>query len=225
MSIIPGRPPRQFGARRKGDVRDIIVSHKVKRNAVFLGSGRFTNAFLHGRDVYLFTHYGDFSKEILWHCNEGKRNPHVPVIERIDVLDGPRGTEWDVYVYRSVLYEMPLKATSGKAWSEHRELARVRDEAQWRESGKRFIDTDRCHNINYYVCENAKVSESTREALAEIADRARDYGDNYLFDDFRPRNLGLDKRGRLVFVDPVFDAEIINADAMERRRRRNNYAS
>lgn len=221
--IIPYSAPRQFGARRKGDVRDITVCRKVKRNAVFLGAGRFTNAFLHGRDVYLFTHYGDYSKEILWQCNERPRNPHIPVMERIDVLDGPKYADWDIYVYRSRYYEMPLSANTGRAWQDYKALRLVREKAHWLEPDKRVIDTDRCRNINYYVSDNAKITAKALEALKELADGCANYGDNYLFDDFRARNLGTDERGRLVFVDPVFNAEIVNKDILARQNRRIRY--
>jgi len=229
--ILPAQAPRQFGARNKGDVVDIKVDYKVRRGATFLGRGRFTNAFRHRNDVFLFTHFGDYSKDILSSARHRLASPHLPNIERIQILDGPPRADWDIRVYRSDFYRTPISKPKPdlikpsvrkrmlESWNMARELQTIRVSAHFIDNNTRMLDSGRCTDINYYVANEAKVTDEMSEALLELAERAADYGDNYLFDDFRPRNLGLDRYGRLVILDAFFDAKIINEDIIERERK------
>ena len=216
MRLLPSRAPKQFGATKKRQNVEILIWDKPVK-ATFIGWGQFSNVFRgKGNDVFIYTHYGDNSKEIISMCND---NPHIPPMEKIEVIDGPAQEDWDVHVFKSKYFEPFVQARSAKAWAHHKELRRVRDNCNQLQPDTRMIDSGKCQAINYCVADTARVPAPVKEALNILAETSLNFGQNFLFDDFRPRNLGLDKQGRIVFIDPLFDAELIHNDIKLRRIR------
>lgn len=206
--MLKGQVPLIFGAKKRDNVVWIRTSDsprfKTKR-AVFLGRGRFTAAFYHKEsEVYLYTFYGDNSKNVLTGLTN-VNNPHIPKVYSAGTINY-RGYELQVYKTRYYLTN-PTKLIMGqKNWDIMKELQRVHKEADEKIKGNIITNND-VHRYNQYVYENAKVPDRMKSALETIALNCEPWGDHYLFDDFRRQNIGLDNRDNLVFVDPVFDAE------------------
>ena len=213
---LPHKAPRQFGAMRKGQSVVIDLDHR-RRPAIFLGAGRFTNAFLINRsDVILFSHFGDCSKEIIQACNHRRQNKHIPKMEKIDVISGPRNADWDVHIYKSRFYN-PVEGGSAAS-----EMAKAITQARIKASnanrgGLQMLNTGRCYEVNCFVASNAQVPAPLRDALQELADTATNW-ENYLFDDFKPHNCGQDLSGRLILLDPLFSAQLIEDDWQARTK-------
>jgi hypothetical protein len=167
-----------------------------------LGRGKFSNVFLSEKGVvYIYTRHGDLSKDILSHVNR-KNNKHIPVMHYLGPM---RDVTLDVY--RSKYYETPLRRGFGpsKNWPIVKALQLAHAQACGAFPGN-IIAKNQCIDFNYFIAENVKAPAKIREALTLITESAQDWGNTYLFDDFRPSNLGLDNQGRLVFIDAMFDA-------------------
>ena len=167
---LPHKAPRQFGAMRKGQSVVIDLDHR-RRPAIFLGAGRFTNAFL---------------------------------INRSDVI------------YKSRFYN-PVEGGSAAS-----EMAKAITQARIKASnanrgGLQMLNTGRCYEVNCFVASNAQVPAPLRDALQELADTATNW-ENYLFDDFKPHNCGQDLSGRLILLDPLFSAQLIEDDWQARTK-------
>jgi hypothetical protein len=204
---------------RKGEGREITLD-KRKHWAEYLGKGRYSTAFLLGRDVIIYTRRGDNGKEILTHC---RPSPHIPVCERIEVQDGPRGADWDIYVYKMPLYQ-PIRPGS-EAWACMKELARAREEAYTEFITEQHMVRYNGAVVNYAVQTRAKVSDSVREALEELTNRAADWGSSYMFDAFRRPNLNQDDEGRIILRDVLYDAEPIYDEWCRKMRTRQSMLS
>lgn len=215
---IPERAPVQFNARRVGQACMIPVGNR-EISAIFLGRGRFTNAFLDviKEDVYLWTHYGDLSKEIISHCNTLK---HIPKVERIEayrqVFDK---AEHLVRVYRTRYYDKLTAKYHPQAYYWAKQIRKARFEAAIKHGDIRsteFSNRD-CYLENQFVVDRIRgtVPESLVLALQEINDVSAHY-DGYLFDDFNPRNCGIGRNGELIFLDALFSAKIVRDDIIIR---------
>jgi hypothetical protein len=220
----PPAPPLPRGVKRRGDWADIPVptsyEHEWKtapqHRACFLGRGRYSLAFRLAGDgpVILYTYFGDMCKEILTGCQEGHdaggewveaRNPHIPEIEQIGTFDAPRYAD-DIRVYRARWYE-PLTAAHKEAWAQRNELARVREEAYREHVAEAHMAAYEGVTVNYQTAETARVPASLKASLMQLTNEAANYGSGYMFDNFRKGNQGVDEEGRLVLLDPMFDAE------------------
>jgi hypothetical protein len=202
---IPKSAPKLFGAIRVNDAVTITLPGGKKKLGRFLGRGRFSNVFDIGPSVIIYTHHGDLSKDILSHCDLGEPNPHIPPMEYLgQVFNGT------IDVYKSKWYITPVtKAIAGPlTWGYMKELHRIHDEAAGVFTGD-LIKKDQCIDFNYYIAEHARVPDKLKEALICLTESAQDWGKYYLFDDFRPRNLGLDRKNNLVLLDAMFDAELM----------------
>lgn len=231
----PRMPPLPRGVRRRGDCADIPVPFSFehewetapRERAVFLGRGRYTVAFrLVSGPVILYTYFGDICKEILAQCQDGHdeggtwcegRNPHVPEIERVGVFSSPRHAD-DVRVYRARYYE-PLTAAHREAWAHRNELERVRREAYAEIVREPSMARYEGVTVNYAVATRARVPERLKAALAELTDAAANYGAGYMFDGFKKTNQGVDEEGRLVLLDPLYDAKEVYEETMAQLRR------
>lgn len=236
----PPAPPLPRGIRRRGDWTDIPVPAEYahewktapKHRAQFLGRGHSTLAFRLAGDgpVILYVYFGDFCKEILtglqgahdeggvWH--EG-RNPHLPEIEQIGVFDAPRYAD-DIRVYRAKWYA-PLTAAHKEAWALRNELQRVRDEAYSEIITRPEAACYEGVTVNYAVQTRARVPDSLRGALEQLTNEAANYGAGYMFDGFKKGNQGVDEEGRLILLDPLFDAEAVYREHLARLRRAGVY--
>jgi hypothetical protein len=218
---LPYRPPSYSDkVLKKGDKVRLDVNGRSVL-AKFINHGRFTNTFLVGRNQIIYlTYYGDLSKEILLYCNpkSGKRNPHIPKIINHGLLEGPKDASWNIRVYESEFYEMPVKKKHGLAWDCLKELEGVRGAADLI-STEPLVNTGRCYKTNRFVADNAEVPVELSEALYKLVDSADNYGPNYLMEHVWPRNYGVDKKGRLVLVDPFYDVELWK-DGYKKRERK-----
>lgn len=220
---MKSKPPNQFGLTKIGQAGKITIENKTE-SAVFIGHGRFSNAyFTQKHDIVIFTHYGDATKSLLCDLAEVTRNQHIPRIRRITQIE--TGAKKAVCVYRMPFYN-PLRSTSDKTAKSYKqlmialELQQLKKYHFWEISqGENIINNGKCLDINRAIVDNFTGSKSVKMALTMIVERAADYGDNFLFDDFSFSNLGLDKNDNLVLLDTMFDAELIK-DYLDRKRRR-----
>lgn len=207
------RTPLLFGAKRIGDICDIVIKRGQKRRAVYIGRGRFTCAFATTRYVFLYTFYNDHSKDIL--AFGPNNNPHLPVVNFVGTLMLDRR---EIKVYKSRFYKTnPCRDEMGENnYRIMKALQRAHNAANDKVKGD-LIQKGICHAYNDYVIKNADVPDKMIDALKQIERGCIWYGDHYLFDDFRRQNMGLDSKGNLILVDPVFDAERIYKDLLARQ--------
>lgn len=209
---LPTLAPLMFRANRHLSEVSIELPDGRTRMAQFLGRGKFSNVFLYsegrGRPtVYIYTKHGDLSKDILSHVDR-KNNKHIPLMQYLGpMFDGK------IDVYRSQYYVTPVTRNNASASviSIIKALQTVHAEACTKFPGD-IIAKNQCIDFNYHIAENVKAPKKIREALCCITESAQDWGNHYLFDDFRAKNLGLDPDGRLVFIDAMFDAEKLQRD-------------
>ena len=218
--ILKNKAPLLFGAKRIGDVVSIYTKeqnrNRRRREARFLGCGKFTCAFSLTTDpskVFLYTFYGDHSKDILAYARK-LRNPHLPVIDKVGDIDH-KGL--DVQVYLTKLYKMaPTRADMGEVnYMIMKALQLAHRMADAAIKGD-LITNLTVHAFNEHVVNNARVHDNVKLALEHIHHSCANWGDHYLFDDFRKANLGLDHKNNLVLVDPIFDAEKVYNDVLAR---------
>ncbi len=177
---------------KKGTQTTITVNGK-ELEAIFLGKGQFSKAYRVGDFVYTFTK-NDYSKEAvsMWAIE----NEHTPTIERIQIIDD------NTHIYRMPYYE-PLNAKDHPtAWAIRKELQNVKTQYFW--------DFARQHN-NYWgfdlsnkVIECANVSDTIKECLQSMIDAFMNYDVNPCFE-FPKRNLAVDDKGNIIFLDVLFD--------------------
>lgn len=224
MSILPTEAPRMFGARYIGDKVDILYPNAIKDikvSATLLGVGRFTRAFrLNGtiKDVILYTFFEDFSKSILSQSFRefGSYTYHLPRIARLGRI---YYRERAVNVYRAKYYKpLPARGLSKRNEEIIDTLQDAHEGASLKFAGN-IIRSRRSDDFNAYIAQAKGLPDSVRLALEHLMFTAQDWGDHYLFDNFHTRNLGLDSRGRLVFLDPMFDMDKIQKDFDKRQRR------
>jgi hypothetical protein len=188
--------------------------HPTSIQAVFLGKGMFTKAYL-GDDnsVYLVTITDngvsnvDWSKEMLSELyRDDGQQPHIPIVEKMGWKDIRfKGSMVEGTVYRSPLYNAPLrKGNSEIAWKEYRAV-----EKAWR-SARRSVPQNiyNGHRINSDTIENYGKDDSVREALEELSGGIANYGSEYTFE-FSPRNLATDGNGQLIFLDVMFSLRAV----------------
>lgn len=207
----------------RGDARTITVDGK-KMDATFLGKGHHATAWLVGETVYLFV--GDAMKELLWigldHGNQ--TDPHLPQIKRHD--DDPR-TGKQVY---SMPYYKPLTAQDKSAWADYKAVKLALEQAQ-EEIRKQY-------GMNFaYRLHNAEIADrvfvgpppagmktwgvSSPEfifSVQRLSSMMPNYGMGVGFE-FAPRNLGVDREGRLILRDVVYDAEKLYQEYEAKRRK------
>lgn len=214
-----------FGAKYIGDNVTVLFPNSygraIKVSASLLGVGRFTRAFRMSdtvADVLLYTFFEDFSKSILSQSFRefGSTNPHLPRIRRLGRI---YYRERAVNVYRAKYYK-PIPA---RGLTKHNEaiidtLQDAHEGASLKFAGN-IIRSRRSDDFNSYITQATGLPDSIRLALEHLMFSAQDWGDHYLFDNFHTRNLGLDSRGRLVFLDPMFDMSKIQKDFDKRQRR------
>lgn len=220
----PKAPPLPRGVSRRGDWADIPVPDRFehewetapKFSGCYLGRGRYTVAFRLAGDgpVILYSYFGDMCKEILaslqgaheedevWYED---RNPHLPAIEHIGTFSAPRVAN-DVLVYRAKWYE-PLTAAHQEAWAQRNELHRAREEAYAEIIREPYMARYEGVTVNYQVATRARVPGRLKAALMALSNGAVNYGAGYMFDGFKKGNQGVDEEGRLVLLDPLYNAE------------------
>lgn len=204
---LPAKAPLLFGAKNYRDWVEIELPGGRKLMAQFIGRGKFSNVFVNSlRQIYIYTQHGDLSKDILSHI-DWRSNSHIPMMRWVGSMSG---CKIDVYLSRYYHLFMGRRVTP-----EHKEivkeLRRLHKEAASVFTGD-IIAKDQCIDFNYYIAEHARVPDKLKEALMLITESAQDWGKHYLFDDFRNKNLGLTAKGHLVFIDPVFNAELLQKE-------------
>lgn len=185
---------------------EIILPDGKSRDVTLVGRGTFSTAYLYAPSpppahqvVYLFTRGMDLSKDILSHVHR-EYNKHIPPMAYL-------GRKDDYDVYQTKFYKTPVVKgnCSPKTWDIILNLRQTHAKACAEFVGD-IVAKNECIDFNYYIAEHAPVPAKIREALRMITKSAMCWGHTYLFDDFRAKNLGLDRDGRLVFIDAVFDA-------------------
>lgn len=210
MGNLPAKAPLLFGLKLPNDYGQITLPSGQRKSVVFLGRGKFSNVYYAGpRSVYIFTQHGDLSKDILCHVHTDM--PHVPYMSYLGIYPHTNfSVQIDVYQTHwynpFVLRDVPY--TARNAMTELR-LAHAKACSKFKGN---IIAKNQCIDFNYYIAEHARVSDKIRMALIAITESAQDWGKTYLFDDFRPKNLGLDSKGRIMFIDAMFDAGLLQKE-------------
>lgn len=161
--------------------------------------------------VYLVVKDEDASKEILSGCE----SPHIPQLERV-------GSIGDAYLWQTRYYS-PLTASSREAWKTFKMLAACNEDAR-----RKFYAVRGNHwgaEANRATVELAKaegIETPLLEALHLLTEQAAQYGESYTFE-FARRNLAVDREGRLILLDPLFDLEAISRRNDAARKRRERY--
>lgn len=210
---ITSKPPIQFGAVKVGQRVKIETPDGLRVGATFIGHGRFSNVFAIGKQVIIYSHYGDLSKEILAMCRTWSNNPHLPEMKKLGSITGQQ--KWDIGVYLSRRYNAPLLSRHVKpsVWAEIKSLRASRMKAANGNSPLAYF-------VNSSTVQKAEITVQLRDALSTIVDTAANYGDNrYLFDDFQARNLATDNYGRLILLDTLFNLEVMHNDMLARTKR------
>lgn len=228
MTLIPRKAYKMFGAKKQYDVAKIDVMG-TKMLAEYLGSGRFTTAFHVGQlgrskamPVILYTFHEDFSKSILAHTYREygtKVKKHIPQITRLGryVYRGHPCNVYNATYYESVV-GTKLSKNNRRIIDTLQDL---HDGACHKFKGN-IIRTQQSDEFNHFICEGSAregLPEPITVALEHLRFVAQDWGDHYIFDSFKERNLGLDRKGRLVFLDPMFDLLKIHRDHESRKRK------
>ena len=216
--LLPKKTPAIFGAKRKGQNCVITIdSTGAKMTANFIGSGRFTTAFRAGPHVILYTFYGDHSKSVLaqtWY-EYGKGNPYLPRITRIGQIEIEGQT---AKIYRAKYYNRVIRKYLSP---ENERIVTALQEAQddaCHEFPDDIVRSNSAYEFNRVVSGAKGLPESLSLALEHLTEVALDWEGHYIFDNFRIRNLGLDGRGRLVLIDPMFPMDLIQRDHDYRKR-------
>jgi hypothetical protein len=165
-----------------------------------IGRGRYTTAWKNSHYVYLQTHEKDSSKDLLSHLPDNK---HLPKVERL----GDFGRNSPFRLYREPLY-MPLTAKCGDAWSQFKELKRMREEAErncrTRNGFGRFADAAELnYEFDTLVQDATYLSDEIKRAVTDLTYAAGNYGEYMI--EITKKNCAVDSEGNLVLLDPVFD--------------------
>lgn len=220
--------PTLFGATTKSDVVTILVGQK-KCSAQFLGKGRFSAAFNKinraterpTTTVFLYTFFGDKTKDILVRAKENHRVQHLPRLEKLD--DQAINGKYVAQVYKTRMYN---------PWDNRKaSVANLRDivefgkvlMAQTKKLYKEYDNYEDAEEAFAYLHNSVKpfnsavvresknvVSPSLHRTLKAIVKEAAKTPGTYMLDGFSERNLALTGAGHLILLDPVFPFHIIN---------------
>lgn len=226
MTYLPNKAPLMFGAKELGCKALIDLGNGRRAVAQFIGRGRFTTAFRAKRSVYLYTFHDDFSKSILAHTfRQYGTNPHLPEIERIGRMKW-KGQQCNVYKAR---YYKPITTETGLTRANREIINTLQElhEAACTEFKGDIVKTYQSSEFNQFITQgdgSMRLPYAIRAALEALAEVALDWGDHYIFDSFKLRNLALDGKGQLIMIDPLFDFDKIMQDHRVRSRRERQQA-
>lgn len=215
MTLLPDKAPRIFKA-TTSNPNVTIETPTARLFASLVGRGRFSNVFLSKSTgtVYIYSFFDDFSKSIMAHAYAEMRgrSKHLVQVERLGRITYRK---YRVNVYKSLYYSQVTPNTILTQYSENllEELQEAHRRACDRYYGN-IIKTRNADKFNRYLIDqiNPDVWPSMHAALTSLADCANDWGDHYIFDNFRRANVAIDEKGTLKLIDPMFDLEKIQAD-------------
>lgn len=216
--ILPERAPTLFDVEhhQRGQKALIITPELETRMwANYLGSGKFATAYVRKEDVYLYVFHNDCSKSILAQAYREHPSPHLPKIERLGrmTLDGHK-----VDIYKAKFY---YHVMASRLTKENRDIVNILQEAHDEACTKfpnNIVRTNKSEDFNRVITQAKGLPDSIRTTLINLAEISLDWGDHYIFDNFHTRNLGLNGKGKLVFIDPMFDMDKVQKDFDQRRR-------
>ena len=214
--FIPRKAPTLFGAYRTG--QQVKIQFETGGSSIwagYLGSGRFTTAYVRGETVYLYTFHGDLSKSILAHAHREHPSPHIPKIQRLGI---EKFEGHVVNVYSAKFYHKVVRTHLSPQNKELVTLLQeLHDDAKHEFPGN-IVRSYKASEFNRVITESERLPDEIREVLENLSQIALDWGDHYIFDNFHIRNLGLNGKGKIVLIDPMFDMEKIQRDHDYRRR-------
>lgn len=200
------------------DSKSVTIDGK-KYPARVIGKGAFARAlYVPARRlpivIIVKDEMNDYSKEIM--SGVASSNKHLPRIRPLGLLEEGRA-------YEMPLYGMPLRKNKApEAWAIYKTL----DTVWWETVLRPRTSIGRPPRSGYENMYNfvhealpGKVPRSVLNALQAIMDEAANYGSEYTFE-WDVRNLGYDKHGNLILVDPVYSTEAI-AHVREKRLKPN----
>jgi hypothetical protein len=218
MSILTERAPRLFGARNYGDLVTIKVPGRLRPiKASYIGSGRFSSVYrIRSQEVIIYNFFGDRSKCILEQSYRDYKNPHLPKVKYLGdmKLRGPMLPEdLKMKVFRANYYTPMTDFVFRDLPDETKGLVRALKKAHRQADNSlrgHIINDMKCGDFNRALVDKAKVPNVMKKALTHLAYECEAWGDHYIFDDFRRANMALDARGRIVFIDPMFDVNMLH---------------
>ena len=148
----------------------------------------------------------DYSKEgiSLW---SDKENPYIPDFESLgDFGDG------EGIVYKSPLY-YPLTAKNKDAYTEFKLLNSIR--LDWNEIKSCYCPADKNEKLIDKFENSGKFSPILIEALRDINNALRNYGDWYCFE-FPKNNLKVNADGQLILLDIIFNSDALKESKPKR---------
>jgi hypothetical protein len=169
-------------------------------SAWYLGKGSFTKAYviLISKGPYVILYGEDCTKEVLALWGD-KSNPHCPKIWRYDS---------NIYI---MPYYRPLTPEYRIAWKQYTVLKKI-----WNYVNQPKYEDGKFYKDNSYIlgymlvdrfireCEkNSSINRALIDALQNIYDTVINCGSDCMFE-FAVRNLGVDKKDRLVLRDIAF---------------------
>jgi len=188
---------------KKGDFTTIELPDNTTKTVQFIGAGSFAKCYTDGESVYSFVKHGlkytDYSKEgiALW---ANKENPYIPNYESLGDFNDGEGN-----LYKSPLYS-PLTAKNRDAWNEYKLLKSIT--LNWTEIKSCYSPADQNEKLIDKFENSGKFNPILIEALRDINNSLRNYGDSYCFE-FPKCNLKVDSSGHLILLDVIFNRDAL----------------
>lgn len=194
---------------RRGDI--IIESPKPEVIPVtVIGKGLFKKVFKAQNSDRVFilnnggiSGYEDYSCEILSRC---KKTIFLPQLRQVGHTN--TGT-----VYETVLYKKFKKANvKNRHWQLYTLLRDINRDFKYIETYEAYL------NMRKTIQKIKKDARSTRtfvDTIMDIEYNTANYNCTWDFE-FSPRNLGVDKNGNLVLIDPIYDLELVRKYRMSK---------
>lgn len=216
---------------RPANVRGDKVMHE-RQQLIYIGSGRFSSAYriADQNRVRLLTYHNDPSKDVVIAARENLDKPevlaHFPNIVKV-------GTRKDYVIYEAGFYRRPIlgktkadrdgKYTVGvKGTRLERDIHMLKHAQKIAQKAYPYAFTRRSQllNFNKIVVAQAdvlRVTVTVIDAIEALMYAAGSMEQWIMFDSFRPSNMGVDRFGRLVLVDPMFDYHLLQQHLTTRR--------
>lgn len=218
-----GHRPSAIDRRQEGSRADLTLRAgelKIDGKPVVvypLGRGAFTRAFRAGDTAYVVVRPESEDKDVLAAAHSAHpKNPHLPKITFLGELSDDRK------VYRMPVYQ-PLRAAHKTAWTQFLALKEAVETHRKTEDFyariNRYGGYAGMERIVEIAAKDKDIPKSLRTALLAILYELSDRRPTFNFE-FAVRNLAVDEKGRLVLLDPFYDALLLDELRETRRKKR-----
>lgn len=168
-----------------------------------IGQGFFSKAYLVDSETVIVV-TEDPSKECLAvFCKDN--NGYLPHLESLDNIG-------DKQAFKMPLYH-PLKASNKVAWKQYKEVKKSVESLDFWDK-REYVCFD---NYKKAILENDKILPEIKHDLVLLIDNMSNYSSG-IFMELSPRNVKVDKQGKLIFLDIIGDSDKLKK-AWEKRLR------